>query len=58
MIVAPHRNWSVQLARNHFPRSDCQMNSVVEFLSHTVYSFTRSVAEHSNFDEDGQNVDY
>ena len=34
------------------------MISFVEFLSHVVYSFTRSVAEHSNFDEDEQNLEF
>lgn len=33
-------------------------NTAVEFLSHVIFSFTRSVAEHSNFDEDEQNLEF
>ena len=47
----------LQLTTNQFSRSDFQMNTVVEFLVHVVYSFTRSVAEHSNFDEDDHNLE-
>ena len=32
-------------------------NTIVEFLGHVIFSFTRSVAEHSNFDEVDHNLE-